>query len=383
MPSTNRIILASAGSGKTTTIVSEAAREPGVRSALVTYTNNSEAELRIKANGICGCVPPHLRTATWFGFLLQHLIRPYQRAAYAGRVRGLALVNGMSARWTKEADTQRHYFGRPGDIYVDKVSKFACKLIRETGGKPVERLAQIVDRIYVDEAQDLAGYDLDLIERLLDSDIDVVLVGDHRQATFKTNQSAKNRRFGKQGIIDKFEAWQAGGRARIEIHNHSYRCVQEICDAADKLFPDVAGTISRNHTRTSHDGMFSRAPTGCRRLCAKILSSDIALQSPKEERPGNSIQFRRSEGDDVRARIDFSAQTVGDVLLDRQARGRREGTAENLRGDDPGAAECRHRRAERDGRGYCSGIPGLVSGPTRPWAMRVMADNSSRFPRVG
>ena len=256
MPSANRIILASAGSGKTTTIVSEAVLECGVRSALVTYTNNSEAELRNRANEICGCVPPHLRTATWFGFLLQHLVRPYQRAAYAGRVRGLALVNGTSARGTREADTKRHYFRRPGDIYVDKVSKFACKLIRKTGGKPVERLAQIVDRIYVDEAQDLAGYDLDLIERLLDSDIEVVLVGDHRQAIFKTNQSAKNRRFGKQGIIDKFDAWQVGGRARIEIHNHSYRCVQEICDAADKLFPDVGGTMSRNHTRTGHDGMF-------------------------------------------------------------------------------------------------------------------------------
>ena len=237
-------------------IVSEAVLECGVRSALVTYTNNSEAELRIRANEICGCVPPHLRTATWFGFLLQHLVRPYQRAAYAGRVRGLALVNGISARGTREADTKQHYFRRPGDIYVDKVSKFACKLIQKTGGKPIERLAQIVDRIYVDEAQDLAGYDLDLIERLLDSDIEVVLVGDHRQATFKTNQSAKNRRFGKQGIIDKFDAWQVGGRARIEIHNHSYRCVQEICDAADKLFPDVGGTMSRNHTRTGHDGMF-------------------------------------------------------------------------------------------------------------------------------
>lgn len=256
MPSANRIILASAGSGKTTTIVSEAALEPCVRSALVTYTNNSEAELRTRANRICGCVPPHMRTATWFGFLLHHLVRPYQRAAYPGRVRGLAFVNGISARGTRETDTKRHYFRRPGDMYIDKVSKFACKLIRQTGGRPVARLAQIVDRIYVDEAQDLAGYDLELIESLLDSDIEVVLVGDHRQATFKTNQSAKNRRYGRQRIIDKFAAWEGGGRARIEIHNHSYRCVQEICDAADMLFPNVEGTISRNHTRTGHDGMF-------------------------------------------------------------------------------------------------------------------------------
>ena len=296
MPSVNRIILASAGSGKTTTIVSEAAQEPAVRSALVTYTNNSEAELRNKANGICGCVPPHLRTATWFGFLLQHLVRPYQRAAYAGRVRSLAFVNGMSARGIKEADTQRHYFGRPGEIYVDKVSKFACKLIRETAGKPLARLAQIVDRIYVDEAQDLAGYDLDLIERLLDSNIEVVLVGDHRQATFKTNQSTKNRRFGKQGIIDKFEAWQAGGRARIEIHNHSYRCVQEICDAADKLFPDVARTISRNHTRTNHDGLFLVRQRDVDAYVQRFSPQTLRYNRRKKNVPGIPYNFGEAKG---------------------------------------------------------------------------------------
>ncbi len=296
MPSANRIILASAGSGKTTTIVSEAALESGIRSVLVTYTNNSEAQLRIRANGICGCVPPHMRTATWFGFLLQHLVRPYQRAAYPGRVRGLAFVNGMSARGSREADTRRHYFRRPGDMYIDKVSKFACKLIRETGGKPVDRLAQIVDRVYVDEAQDLAGYDLELIERLLDSDIDVVLVGDHRQATFKTNHSAKNRQFGRQRIIDKFATWEVGGKATIEIHNHSYRCVQEICDAADKLFPDVAGTISRNHTRTGHDGMFLVRQRDVISYVERFSPQALRYNRQRKNVPGIPYNFGEAKG---------------------------------------------------------------------------------------
>ena len=256
MPSGNRIILASAGSGKTTTIISEAASQSRVRSALVTYTNNSANELRIKANERCNCVPPHLRTGTWFGFLLQHFVRPYQRAAYSGRVRGLAFVNGRSARGISESNTNRHYFRRPGEMYIDKVSKFACKLIRETDGMPVDRLVQIIDRIYVDEAQDLAGYDLELIECLLDSELEVVLVGDHRQATFKTNQSARNKQFEKQRIVDKFMEWKVAGKVNVDIHNHSYRCVQGICDVADKLFPDVPRTLSKNHTQTDHDGVF-------------------------------------------------------------------------------------------------------------------------------
>ena len=256
MPSANRIILASAGSGKTTTIVSEAASDTSVKSALLTYTNNSANELRVKANELHGCAPPHLRTATWFGFLLQHFIRPYQRAVYSGRVRGLAFVNKRSALWISETDTHRHYFRQQGEMYIDKVSKFACKVIRETSGKPVDRLMQIINRIYVDESQDLAGYDLDLVEYLLDSELEVVLVGDYRQATFKTNQSGKNKRFEKQRIVDKFLAWKEAGKVSIDVHNHSYRCVQAICDIADKLFPDAPRTLSRNQTQTEHDGVF-------------------------------------------------------------------------------------------------------------------------------
>ena len=52
-----------------------------------------------------------------------------------------------------------------------------------------------------------------MIELLLDSDIEVVLVGDHRQATFQTNKSAKNKGFGRAKIIDKFEEWAMAGRA--------------------------------------------------------------------------------------------------------------------------------------------------------------------------
>lgn len=294
--SANRIILASAGSGKTTTIVSEAAEASGVRAALVTYTNNSEAELRTKANEVCGCVPPHMQTATWFGFLLQHLVRPYQLAAYSERVRGLAFVNGRSARGSREANTARHYFRQPGEIYVDKVAKFACMLIRKTGGKPIGRLSQIIDRIYVDEVQDLAGYDLDLIEYLLDSDIEVVLVGDHRQATFKTNQSSKNRRYGGQGILDKFHMWERAGRASMEFHNHSYRCVQEICDAADKLFPDLEATKSLNARRTCHDGMFLVRKRDKDDYVARFSPQVLRYNRKRKDVPGYPLNFGEAKG---------------------------------------------------------------------------------------
>ena len=40
------------------------------------------------------------------------------------------------------------------------------------------------------------------------------------------------------------------------IQNFSYRCVQAICDVADKLFPDAPRTLSKNAIQTEHDGVF-------------------------------------------------------------------------------------------------------------------------------
>ena len=248
--------MASAGSGKTTAIVSEASSSSAIRSALITYTINSVSELKSKSYELNGCVPPNLRTSTWYRFLLRHFVRPYQRSVYDGRVRGLAFVNGQSAPYIRESDVNHHYFTKHGKIYVDKVSKFACKVMDVTGGQPLARLIQFIDRIYIDEAQDLSGYDLKLIEYLLKSDLMVVLVGDHRQATFRTNQSSKNKRFALNRIIDKFQEWERKKMVRIDIQNYSYRCVQSICDVADQLFPEVPQTASMNTRRTGHDGVF-------------------------------------------------------------------------------------------------------------------------------
>lgn len=255
MPLGNRIILASAGSGKTTTIVTEAVAAED-RAALVTYTNNAERELRAKCYDLAGHVPARVRPLTWFTFLLRHFVRPYQKSLLEERVKGLSFVSGRSANYVPATDIERFNTDSQGRIYSDKISRFACRLIAETDGAPVRRAEQIFDRIYIDEVQDLSGFDLDFIEHLMKSKIDVVLVGDHRQATYKTNQSARNRRYGGVKIIDKLEAWEHTGIASISIHNHSYRCVQPICDFADRFFPDAPATESRNPTRSGHDGVF-------------------------------------------------------------------------------------------------------------------------------
>ena len=64
-----------------------------------------------------------------------------------------------------------------------------CSVIDKTGGLPIGRIQGVFDRIIVDEAQDLAGWDLEVIEHLLKSAVEVALIGDYRQATFSTNDN--------------------------------------------------------------------------------------------------------------------------------------------------------------------------------------------------
>jgi len=256
MPSLDSIILASAGSGKTADIIDAACTDNKSRAALVTYTINGKGEFSKKAYEQFGAIPPHVSLNTWYTFLLRHFVRPYQNHLYIPRVAGINFKRGQSARYIKAADVGRFYFSSPGRIYLDKVSKFACAVIEKTDGLPIKRFEAIYGRLFIDEAQDLSGYDLNLLEHLLRSNLTITLVGDHRQATYTTNDSAKNKKYARAGIVDKFKEWEEAGLCTITYQTHSHRCIQTICDFADLFHPDFPKTESLNKTVTGHDGVF-------------------------------------------------------------------------------------------------------------------------------
>jgi len=252
----NQIIVASAGSGKTTTVVESACADRQRKVAMVTYTKNGRDEIYRKTFSKYGCIPPNVTIDTWFSFLLKHFVRPYQRSMYARRVSGIHFVSNRSAKWIPERAVGKHYFSKSDRIFSDKVSKFAMKIIEASGGLPIERFTTIFDCLCVDEGQDLAGYDLDLVEVLMGADIDSLIVADHRQATYSTHATPKNKKYAGPNIVSKFEEWESEGLCELEHHNYSYRCIQSICDFADQFHPDSPNTESRNANTTDHDGVF-------------------------------------------------------------------------------------------------------------------------------
>lgn len=292
MPSTNRVILASAGSGKTTTIVSEAGGSLDTRSHLITYTNNGRGELSDKAYSMFGSIPSHMRISTWYAFILQHFIRPYQAQLHKTRVSTINFKRGRTARYIKRGQTS-YSFSSPDRLRLDKVTDFACLLIEKTKGLPVDRFLEICDHLYIDEAQDLSGYDLELIEILLLAGLRITLIGDCRQATYTTNDSPKNKAFTGAKIVRKFENWKKAGLLEIEHQAYSFRCIQPICDFADAFHPDFENTESRNSNHSEHDGLFA------------VRESDVAAY--RESYNPQTLRYSRATKDVEGSPLNFGA----------------------------------------------------------------------------
>lgn len=252
----NRAIIAAAGARKTQTIVDEALADRSKRILVTTYTteNLRQIEARIAQQG-GGVMPPNIQVKSWFSFLLGDGIRPYQSFVFGeiGLVKGLNFV-GQRHRSTPKARTKAFFLDSNGDAYRNTVADLACRANSDSGGLVVTRIEAMYDHIYVDEVQDLVGYDLDFLDLLFGSAVGVTIVGDPRQHTFGTNEGSRNQKYRGAGFMD----WlgERSKRCGREDRHESYRCNQAICDFASALFPNLPPMKSKNEVETGHDGIF-------------------------------------------------------------------------------------------------------------------------------
>lgn len=258
----NVAVIAAAGSRKTQHIVDCVLSDPSRRVLVTTYTNENLRQLVGRMSMESGVMPSHVTAMGWFTFLLNQCARPYQSSVLGevGFVRGLNFVGGIP-RGIPKSRARKYYFDKRRDMYRDGVSDFSYEANRITKGAVVDRLAAMYDHIYIDEMQDMVGYDLEIIDLLLRSPIGITMVGDPRQFTFSTNDSSKNRKYRGMGMLDWLsELNKKSERCVIETRAESYRCNQAICDFSDALFPELAGTTSKNLEITGHDGIFDIKP---------------------------------------------------------------------------------------------------------------------------
>lgn len=256
----NKLVIAAAGSGKTSFLVKEALSLVDENVLITTFTETNEAEIRNKIIEKNKFIPSHVTIQTWFSFLLQHGVKPYQGYLFRHDIKGMHLVNGQSAPYIKESDILNHYFDKQQKIYSDKISKFIIKCNKACGGKVIDRLSRIHTHIFIDEVQDLSGYDLDFLKLLFASSVKTLLVGDPRQGTYSTSNSAKNKKFKKSEILGFFEDKTINIEKDETSLTVNYRSITAICEIANKLYPQHPSAESGNASTTNHDGLYMVRP---------------------------------------------------------------------------------------------------------------------------
>ena len=256
MPSrSNDAIIAGAGSAKTQYLIDRALANENERIVITTYTNENLDHIRARIHESAGCIPANIRLMGWLSFLMNQCVRPYQHSVIGvvGAIRSLDF-NGRRSRFTPRSTPRPFYLDKRSNIYRDGLADFACSANAATNSLVIHRLEGLYDWIYIDEAQDLVGYDLDFLDLLFASSIGVVVVGDPRQHTYATNLTVRNKKYKGVGLIDWFR--ERTDVCDLDERTENYRCNQAICDFADALYPNLAPSESKNAIETGHDGIF-------------------------------------------------------------------------------------------------------------------------------
>lgn len=195
----------------------------------------------------------------WFSFLNASFVRPFLPYLYRGqRVAGFDFKSppqqfGAVGTWSR-------YFNTESEVRKVHLPQLANRLEVASAGAGIRRLERRYDQIFIDEVQDLCGYDLEILKLLMASTIPIEMVGDVRQAILATNErEQKNKQFMFMRVWLWFQAEQKAGRLSITQRSETWRCRPEIAVLADSIFDGRWGfdaTVSKNDKRTSHDGIF-------------------------------------------------------------------------------------------------------------------------------
>lgn len=302
----NDAVVAVAGWGKTEELANAVAREPNPERVLVlTYTETNQREDTLRIFQKTAGTKRHASVMGWKAFQLRDIVRPYLPLLYPGiRLRGLS---NRDVDLDQRPGGAARYLTRDGDAYPSLLGKLTLDVIDSSKGAAIRRLERLYDSIYIDEAQDLRGNDLCVLERLLKSSIDVHIFLDPRQSTLSTAE--KDRKYKKNypnaEVIKLYREWEGKGLLDIRYENETHRSIAPIAALSDIIVGDELGfgpTVSVVEPRGRHDGIYIIAKSDLNRYVNEYGATLLALQKSEKYGISDSMNFRKSKGmtrDDV------------------------------------------------------------------------------------
>ena len=303
----NKLIIAGAGTGKTTYLINEALKT-SEKTLITSFTINCKNEIIDKIIKGNGYIPHNIFVQTWFSLLLQNGVKPYKRALNISKVNGINMVEGRSGYrfsikkrpvYWGEKDFNKYYFDSDNNIYTDKLSKLVVRLDDKTNGKVIKRITSIYKNIFIDEVQDLAGFDLEFVKRLMSSNSNIILVGDPRQTIYKTHFEQKYKKY-LDGNIENFIKEECK-EIECDIDNTSlnkcYRCHKDIINFVNNFYNEYPPMESIEIEENEHQGVFVIKPEQIQTYIKKYNPVQIIYDSKtKTNKLAKTVNMGKSKG---------------------------------------------------------------------------------------
>jgi DNA helicase-2/ATP-dependent DNA helicase PcrA len=220
-----RVMLAVAGSGKTSYLVNSLTTNK--RFLILTYTINNKENIEKAVAAKFGCIPSNIKIDTYFTFLYWFCYKPFlaadvpsegiywDRPPESSKYKGLTHIDFyvLNRKWL--------YYNRISKLLIEK------KIINDIN----KRLAKYYDFFFIDEVQDFAGHDFSFLEHITRAETNMLFVGDFFQHTFDTSNDGKVN----ENLHDDVNSYRERfNKLNITIDSttliESHRCSKTVCE---------------------------------------------------------------------------------------------------------------------------------------------------------
>jgi hypothetical protein len=224
-----KLILAVAGSGKTSYIINELNLEK--RFLLITYTINNTKNIREEIIKKFGYFPKNIELYSYYPFLYSFCFKPF--LSYKIKVKGIYWDAPPGHTKKLRRSSIDYYLSPSRRLYHNRIARMLeeAKIFGEIN----ERLAKYYDYLFIDEVQDFGGHDFSLLKSMVNANITLLFVGDFFQHTFDTSRDGSIN----SGLHDNFERYKqifknTGMSIDLTLLEKSYRCSLTVCEFITK-----------------------------------------------------------------------------------------------------------------------------------------------------
>lgn len=219
------VVFAVAGSGKTYKIVEEL--DQIRRFLIVTFTDANKDSLRVRIIKRFGHFPANICLYTYFTFLHSFCYRPFLLSAK--RTKGMTFRRPSNDEPNYQLTDDRRYMTAGRWLYHNRLAKY----LEQTGTvkNVIARIEKYFDAFYIDEVQDFAGHDFNLLMALCECQVKCEFVGDFYQHTYDTSRDG-NVNISLHNDYEAYKKRFKKAKMVLDLTSlvKSRRCSKSVCD---------------------------------------------------------------------------------------------------------------------------------------------------------